>query len=96
MDPLILLRYLEGRASASEQDAVAEWLALSEANREELARLEEVWSLAAMPPHPGFDLEALWERIRRKMDEAPAAAAAGVAPDRGTSTAVGVGTPGGH
>lgn len=91
MDPAILLRYLEGRASAPEQDSVAEWRALSEANREELARLEEAWSLAAaMPPHPEFDLDALWERIRRKLDEAPAAAGATPGRSAGTQAVAGV------
>jgi transmembrane sensor len=75
MDPVILLRYLEGRASAAEREAVAEWLAPSEANREELARLEEAWSLVGVSPQPAFDIDALWERIRRELDEAPAAAA---------------------
>jgi len=94
MDPATLLRYLEGRASAAEQDSIAEWLALSEANRRELARLEEVWRLAAIPPQPEFDLDALWERIREQLDEAPAAA--GAAPGRDASADASIGAPGGR
>jgi len=74
MDPVTLLRYLEGRASAAEREAVAKWLERSVANREELARLEEAWSLAAASPQPAFDIDGLWERIRRELDEAPVAA----------------------
>lgn len=69
MDSAVLLRYLDDRLTASERQSVEAWLATSEANRAELARLRAAWELAGHTPQPDFDIDALWARIRQQLDD---------------------------
>jgi ferric-dicitrate binding protein FerR (iron transport regulator) len=68
MDSALLLRYLDGGASASERQAVEDWRDLASTHREELEGLERAWNVSALLPAPDFDLDALWQRIRRQLD----------------------------
>jgi len=73
MDSAVLLRYLDDQLPASERQSVEAWLAASEANRAELARLRAAWELAGRSPRPEFDIDALWARLRLQLDDvAPA------------------------
>lgn len=69
MDSAALLRYLDGQLPASERQSVEAWLAASEANRAELERLRAAWELAGRAPHPEFDIDRLWNRLRQQLDD---------------------------
>ncbi|HEX7089514.1 MAG TPA: FecR family protein [Longimicrobiales bacterium] len=81
----MLLRYIEGRAADVECEAVRHWCAASAANRASLARLERAWALVGELPQVGFDPDALWDRIRRRLDGPAPAASAVPAPDPGAA-----------
>jgi transmembrane sensor len=69
MDTATLLRYLESRATDSDVQAVNEWLVEGEASQAELAHLQTAWSLLNESPTPATDMNALWERIRQRLEE---------------------------
>ncbi len=70
MDETRLSSFLAGEASEAEATAVRAWLAESEANRLELARLRRIWDTAASPPPRPVDVDAAWQRLRGQMKTA--------------------------
>lgn len=64
----LLTRYLANEVTASEQELVDKWLADSEANRQYLDSLRQVWQLAAARPLLEMDMEEKWTQFRQAQE----------------------------
>src|SRR2546429_43047 len=61
----VLARYLAGECTAGEVEAVEQWTGASAANRVWLEQLRTVWT--ARRTTPAWDVEGMWQRVRRTM-----------------------------
>lgn len=61
----LLTRYLANEVTASEQTLVDNWVADSEANRQYLDSLRQIWQLAAARPLLEMDIEEKWRQFRQ-------------------------------
>src|SRR5688500_3525407 len=77
LDSATLLRFIDGSATAEERARVERWMAASEPNRREFARLTRAWEITGRSPEAMPDTSAMWDRIAPMLSEPP---------QRGTAT----------
>ncbi len=67
MNKELLIRHIAGYADSKESESVAEWLALSEKNREYYAELKNLWIKETMPQDVASEaeLESFYKRMHR-------------------------------
>lgn len=66
LDDALLARFVEGACTPEETAQVEAWLAASEANRQEFARLKTIWDAAALPS-PAVNVDAGWAAMQARM-----------------------------
>lgn len=69
IDSELLTRYITGEADESQRLAVEQWAATSNANREELERLRNIWSWSENAvPLPEFDVDVAYAKVTARID----------------------------
>lgn len=66
----LLAKYLSGNASAEEKQQVEEWLAQSEANKQELEMIRLIWQIAPEEPvKKEVNVDAAWNKMQTRMQQ---------------------------
>lgn len=64
----LLLRYIQGEATAEERLKLEDWIAASADNEREFKRIKSIWENSRMPQPDAPDVEEAWQRFLSRRD----------------------------